>query len=34
MNVVDDINRRPVINERPEKPVRLRKVVVFACPAR
>jgi peptidyl-prolyl cis-trans isomerase B (cyclophilin B) len=34
MNVVDDINRRPVINERPEKPVRLRKAVVFACAAR
>jgi peptidyl-prolyl cis-trans isomerase B (cyclophilin B) len=34
MNVVDDINRRPVINERPEKPVRLKKAVVFPCAAR
>ena len=34
MNVVDDVNRRPVINERPEKPVRLRKAAVFPCPAR
>jgi peptidyl-prolyl cis-trans isomerase B (cyclophilin B) len=34
MNVVDDINRRPVINERPEKPVRLRKAILFTCAAR
>jgi peptidyl-prolyl cis-trans isomerase B (cyclophilin B) len=34
MNVVDDINKRPVINERPEKPVRLQKAVVFTCLAR
>ena len=31
MNVVDDINRRPVINERPEKPVRLRKATIYPC---
>lgn len=34
MNIVDDINRRPVINERPEKPVRLKKASVYTCPAR
>jgi len=34
MNVVDDINRRPVINERPDKPVRLKKAIVFPCAAR
>jgi peptidyl-prolyl cis-trans isomerase B (cyclophilin B) len=34
MNVVDDINRRPIINERPDKPVRLKKAVLFTCSAR
>jgi peptidyl-prolyl cis-trans isomerase B (cyclophilin B) len=31
MEVVDAINRAPVINERPEKPVRLKKAVIFPC---
>jgi peptidyl-prolyl cis-trans isomerase B (cyclophilin B) len=31
MNVVDKINRMPVFNERPEKPVRLQRAVMFDC---
>ena len=31
MEVIDAINKAPVINERPEKPVRLKKAVVFPC---
>jgi peptidyl-prolyl cis-trans isomerase B (cyclophilin B) len=34
MNVVDKINRLPVFNERPEKPVQVKKAVVFDCAAR
>jgi len=31
MEVVDAINKGPVIGERPEKPVRLKKAVVYSC---
>lgn len=31
MEVVDAINKMPVIGDKPEKPVRLRKAVVFPC---
>jgi peptidyl-prolyl cis-trans isomerase B (cyclophilin B) len=31
MEVVDAINKGPVINERPDKPVRLKKAIVFPC---
>jgi peptidyl-prolyl cis-trans isomerase B (cyclophilin B) len=31
MEVIDTINKAPVVNERPEKPVRLKKAVVFPC---
>ena len=31
MDVVDAINKVPVINERPDKPVRLKKATVFTC---
>jgi peptidyl-prolyl cis-trans isomerase B (cyclophilin B) len=31
MEVVDEINKGPVVNEKPEKPVRLKKASVFAC---
>ena len=31
MEVVDAINKGPVTNERPDKPVRLKKAVVFPC---
>lgn len=32
MEVVDAINRAPVSEEKPEKPVRIRKATVAACP--
>jgi peptidyl-prolyl cis-trans isomerase B (cyclophilin B) len=31
MEVVDAINKGPVTGEKPDKPVRLKKAVVFAC---
>ena len=31
MEVVDLINKAPVVNDRPEKPVRLKKAIVFPC---
>jgi peptidyl-prolyl cis-trans isomerase B (cyclophilin B) len=31
MEVVDAINKAPVVNERPDKPVRLKKAIVFPC---
>ena len=31
MDVVDAINKMPVIGDKPEKPVRLRKATVFPC---
>ena len=31
MEVVDAINKAPVINEKPDKPVRIRKVIVSSC---
>ena len=31
MDVVDAINKAPVANEKPEKPVRIRKATVAAC---
>jgi peptidyl-prolyl cis-trans isomerase B (cyclophilin B) len=31
MEVVDAINKVPVVNERPDKPVRLKKAIVFPC---
>ena len=31
MDVVDAINKMPVIGEKPEKPVRLRKAIVLPC---
>ena len=31
MEVVDAINKAPVMNEKPEKPVRIRKVIVGPC---
>lgn len=31
MDVVDAINKAPVTNEKPEKPVRIKKVSVLAC---
>ena len=31
MDVVDVINRVPVIDEKPEKPVRLKKASVITC---
>ena len=34
MEVVDAINKVPVVNERPEKPVRLKKAVIFTCEAK
>jgi peptidyl-prolyl cis-trans isomerase B (cyclophilin B) len=34
MEVVDAINKAPVTDEKPEKPVRVRKATVSACPAR
>ena len=34
MEVVDAINKVPVVNERPEKPVRLRRAVIFTCEAK
>ncbi len=34
MEVVDVINKAPVTEEKPEKPVRVRKATVGACPAR
>jgi peptidyl-prolyl cis-trans isomerase B (cyclophilin B) len=34
MEVVDAINKAPVLNEKPEKPVRIKKVSVSACPQR
>ncbi len=34
MEVVDAINKAPVTDEKPEKPVRVRKATVTVCPAR
>jgi peptidyl-prolyl cis-trans isomerase B (cyclophilin B) len=34
MEVVDAINKAQVMNEKPEKPARIRKVTVVACPQR
>jgi peptidyl-prolyl cis-trans isomerase B (cyclophilin B) len=34
MEVVDAINKAPVTDEKPEKPVRVRKVIVAVCPAK
>ena len=34
MEVVDAINKMPVTDEKPEKPVRIRKASVAACPAK
>lgn len=34
IEVVDAINKVPVVNERPEKPVRLKKAVIFTCEAK
>jgi len=31
MDVVDAINKGPVIGDRPEKPVRLKKAVIYTC---
>ena len=31
IEVVDAINKAPVVAERPDKPVRIRKAVVFDC---
>jgi peptidyl-prolyl cis-trans isomerase B (cyclophilin B) len=31
LDVVDEINKRPVVNEKPLKPVRLKKASVFSC---
>ena len=31
MEVVDAINKAPVVAERPDKPVRIRKAIVFDC---
>jgi cyclophilin family peptidyl-prolyl cis-trans isomerase len=33
MEVVDAINKMPGMDEKPEKPVRIRKATVFTCPA-
>lgn len=33
MDVVDAINKAPVTDEKPEKPVRVRKATVTSCPA-
>jgi len=32
IEVVDAINKAPVVAERPDKPVRIRKAIVFDCP--
>lgn len=34
MNVVDAINKAPVANEKPDKPVRLTKASIVPCPAK
>ena len=34
MEVVDGINKAPVTDEKPEKPVRVRKATVAPCPAK
>ncbi len=34
MEVVDAINKVPVTDEKPEKPVRVRKATIAGCPAR
>ena len=34
MEVVDAMNKAPVTDEKPEKPVRLRKASIATCPAR
>ena len=34
MEVVDAINKAPVTDEKPEKPVKLRKATIAVCPAR
>ena len=31
MEIVDAINKAPVAEEKPEKPVRIRKAIVFQC---
>jgi peptidyl-prolyl cis-trans isomerase B (cyclophilin B) len=33
MDVVDAINKAPVSEEKPEKPVRIKKAIIAACPA-
>lgn len=34
MEVVDEINKAPVVEEKPEKPVRIKKATVAPCPAK
>lgn len=34
MDVVDAINKAPVSEEKPEKPVRIKKATITACPAK
>jgi peptidyl-prolyl cis-trans isomerase B (cyclophilin B) len=34
MDVVDAINKAPVSEEKPEKPVRIKKATIAACPAK
>jgi peptidyl-prolyl cis-trans isomerase B (cyclophilin B) len=34
MDVVDAINKAPVSEEKPEKPVRIKKAIIAACPAK
>jgi peptidyl-prolyl cis-trans isomerase B (cyclophilin B) len=34
MDVVDAINKAPVTDEKPEKPVRIKKAIVATCPAK
>lgn len=33
IDVADKINKMPVVDEKPENPVRLKKAVVYTCPA-
>ena len=34
MDVVDAINKAPVSEEKPKKPVRIKKATIAACPAK
>ncbi|NJM52919.1 MAG: peptidylprolyl isomerase [Blastocatellia bacterium] len=34
MDVVDAINKMPVVEQKPEKPVRLLKATIVACPVK